>query len=772
MTESVYPDLKINGRLFPLWILKNYKKYKLDPIIKKEGDDPCNITSTEGMKELNKYQKFIGSYLDYRSPFKEILIYHGLGSGKTAATINMYNILFNYNPDWNVFVLTKASLEKSVWMKELPKWISPKYKEEMMANIRFVHYDSPRAEKDFIEIVKSVDVQRKNLYIIEEAHNFIRNVYNNLITKAGKRAIVIYDYIQREKKDNPNTRVVLLSGTPAVNSPFELALIFNLLRPDTFPMSEKEFNDIYITGDKIQTLKPENKNMFQRRIMGLVSYYYGATEDLFAKKNIIIKKMKMDKYQQEVYDHFSYIEKQLEKKNIKKGSGTKVYKSYTRQASNFVFPVISAQITGENRPRPSKFKLSEADIEKVLEGKTNKLLKNKSQDAATKLKNDIALYIETMKTYIETFDTYLRQKNSDDVTNNHTIQDDINIYKTEFKYKFKEFWNNYKNKSSVLVTMYACSAKMTAILFYMLRSPGPVLIYSNYVKVEGLEIFKIYLHAVGFTEHGKEEGKDYYRYVEYHGEIDQSIRATNLDKFNLKENLTGQLIKIILVSSAGSEGISLNNVRQVHVMEPYWNEVRIEQLIGRAVRQCSHKDLPMNDRIVDIYRYLSIREDDSDIKTTDQEINTLAKAKMDLIDSFLHTIREVAVDCELFKNHNMIKGKYNCFKFNEISYFEGFIGPAYKEDIYYDKKIDNGLNSQNSSVKKIKVIKIKGVYKIGEQFSDPENYWYNVETGIVYDYDLDYSIGKVYITNGIPNKLDKETYIIDQPIVVPSVEVV
>jgi hypothetical protein len=150
---------------------------------------------------------------------------------------------------------------------------------------------------------------------------------------------------------------------------------------------------------------------------------------------------------------------------------------------------------------------------------------------------------------------------------------------------------------------------------------------------------------------------------------------------------------------------------------------------------------------------------------------TLAKAKSSLIDTFLSTVKESAVDCELFKNHNMLGNPYQCFKFNEKSYFEGYIGPAYKDDIYYDKKIDNGLNSINSEIKKIKVMKIKAVYMIGEQYSEVDTYWFNTDTGVVYDFELDFPVGRVYITNGIANKLNKETYIIDQAIEIPEINV-
>ena len=357
--------------------------------------------------------------------------------------------------------------------------------------------------------------------------------------------------------------------------------------------------------------------------------------------------------------------------------------------------------------------------------------------------------------------------------NGYTIEDDIMIFKTTYKFKFKNFWENHKSKSLLLETLYSCSCKMTAIMFYMMRSKGPILVYSNYVRMEGLEIFKIYLRTIGFGQFGIDQNiQPFKSYTEFHGEIDADIRSKNIKNFNSPSNIDGSIIRVILISPAGAEGISLMNVKQVHVMEPYWNEVRIEQLIGRAVRQCSHKMLPMSERKVDIFRYLAIRSDNKkDKDTTDQEIYTLAKAKSNLIDTFLSTIKEIAVDCELFKEHNMLNGTYPCFKFDEKTYFEGYIGSAFKEDIYYDKKIDNGLNSSNSEIKRIRVVKIKAVHKIDNNYSEPMEYWFNPQTGILYDLELDFPIGKVYMTNGIANKLNKTTYIIDELIDIPEINV-
>ena len=72
--------------------------------------------------ELRKYQEFIGSYLDYKSPYHDILLYHGLGSGKSATAINIYNVLYNATSGWNVYLIIKASLHDNPWETDLKKF--------------------------------------------------------------------------------------------------------------------------------------------------------------------------------------------------------------------------------------------------------------------------------------------------------------------------------------------------------------------------------------------------------------------------------------------------------------------------------------------------------------------------------------------------------------------------------------------------------------------------------------------------------------------------
>ena len=787
--NNKYPEFKIDGRMFPLWILHNFKKYNLDPIISNNLDD-CNIKQNEDNNkkqiiELYKYQSFIGSYLDYKSPYRDILLYQDMGTGKTATALGVYNMLYNYNSNWNVFILIKAALKDDPWLSDIKKFISDKFKDNEMRekNIHFINYDSPFADTEFINVVKGADITKENIYIIDEAHAFISNVFTNFVENKGKRALTIYNYIQSEKINNKTTRIILLSGTPIVNNPYELVLIFNLLRPGIFPTNKIEFEELYIKSGKTSYLNPETKNMFQRRIIGLVSYYKPPEGNKFAEKNIMIKKIEMSEYQKDIYEHFEAIEKSLKnnKKNVKttnymnknsmNNNSSYVYSAYTRQSCNFVFPFVNKNINGENRPRPSKLNLDDDNADTLFGNNLIKLLKDMElKKDITKFKKNLFIYKNLLDEYINSFKNYLNEINNNDKINKHTLENDIEIFKNKYNMKFNIFWKEHNNKSKLLLALYDSSCKMTSSLFYIMKSKGPILYFSNYVKMEGLELFQVYLKYFGYTNYNdiSNKGINGYRYIEFHGDIDKNQRKINRVLFNKDENKYGENIKIMLFSPAGSVGISFMNIRQIHILDPYWNEVRIDQVIGRGIRSCSHKLLPLEERKVDVFRYLSILNN-TDKLTTDEKIYNNAKDKQNLINTFLKVLKEISVDCYLFKEHNMIKEKYKCFQFNESSYFDKQIGPAYIDDVYYDKKINDGLNKNGSKIKRIKVIKINAVIKLNDNnYSDTKVYWYNNVTGKVYDYELDYPIGKVHINNEIPNKLNNDIYIIDSLIDIPE----
>lgn len=779
--DPQYINLQANGRLFPTWILKNFKQYKLPPIMRKESDDPCNV---ETKLELRKYQEFVGAYLSPQSPYNSILLYHGLGSGKTATAINLMNIFYNYDYNVNFIVLIKAALRDDPWMIDLKRWLGRDASEQNVEsvsklnrfkNIHFVHYDSPFADNDFLNTMKTIDSSKPTMYIIDEAHNFIRNVYSNINSKIGKRAQTIYEFILKEKKENVTTRIILISATPAINVPFELALMFNLLRPGIFPNSETEFNRIFVTESTYPILNPQKKNLFQRRIIGLVSYYIGATPDLYAKQELKYIDLPMSEYQYNIYRIFEKLEAEIQKRARKYGKSSQLYRTYTRQASNFVFPYVNINVNGELRPRPGKFKINEKIADNVAKGKKMDISDVTERELLNK-------YMETIQYFLAETENYLKSIHKDDIKHGRTIIDDLNDFKAGyenvFNKKFLKFFYSDSPKSKLFQEMYNLSPKMTAIIFLSYISPGKVMVYTNYVVMEGIDVLKIYYRLAGFDDYIK--AKENMGFCEYHGRIDPKERIKIRSMFNSKDNIRGTKCKIIMLSPSATEGIQLLNIRQEHILEPYWTEVRIQQVIGRGVRQCSHKDLPLNERIVNIYRYKIIKPtqldpDDTQRISTDEYIEDQAKAKSNLIESFLSAMKEIAVDCELFRAHNMMSQSYYCFKFPEKSIMDVNVGPAYKEDIKDDIKYDSGLNSKNSRVERIKVIKINAVYRLNPEFetqpkySTPEKFWYNPKTGMVYDYETHYPVGIVEFINGIPNKLDKDTYIMSTIINIPSI---
>lgn len=733
-TNDNHINFKKNGKLFPTWITNNFKNYLLDAIKYDDANDPCSKSTTQIIeKKLHKYQSFIGTYLSLKSPYHDILLYHGLGSGKTISAINVFNVLFSANEDTVLFLFIKASLHDKPWMEYLNFWLE---KEKMMDKIQFIHYDAPNASTDFDKKLMSTKMVKNKLFIIEEAHNFIKNVYSNLSKQEGTKALLLYNGILAEKKTNKYVRVICLSGTPIIDTPYELAILFNLLRPNIFPNSEDEFNNIFLLNGKIN---PDTKNMFQRRIIGLVSHYAGNIRGRFASKKIIYVETKMSKYQQQVYNYYNDIESQKSKS---------LYRTYTRQSCNFVFPVISDFINGINRPRPKSFMITENDV-------TSNITDNKN----------VKKYLDTINKFVNSFDDYLSKSNEQDLVNKYTIFDDINNFVTNFisnnESNFDEFISF--NKHSILFSnMFACSHKMTRLIFNIFLSKGPVMIYSNFVAVEGLEILKIYLKYFGYSNFVENKNTTN-KYVEFLGGIDKKQREFILDNFNDKTNIHGNKIKIILISPAGSEGISLKNVRQVHILEPYWHNVRTEQIIGRAIRDCSHADLPISERHVDVYQYISTH--DIINITADQHIYSLSKEKDDLVNVFTELLREISVDCVLNKNHN--KSTYpncKCFQFEENKLLsENIDEPAYFENIYEDIKNNNGLNSPNSYVARVKVVKIKAIKLLkNNKHTEEEYFWLNDATGSVYDFITHMFVGKI-----MKQKLNDETYVIDKYVKVP-----
>ena len=281
-----------------------------------------------------------------------------------------------------------------------------------------------------------------------------------------------------------------------------------------------------------------------------------------------------------------------------------------------------------------------------------------------------------------------------------------NYNEDDYTKKIQEILNQlYDNKEQYLVKdLQLYSPKFHKILENLGKTKGSALIYSQFRTVEGIGVLKMVLKANGYAEFKIKKVKNTYvididkedynkpKYAEFTG--DKDITSILLDIFNnelsnvpkeivneldnlhSKEkeinngNLRGSLIKVMMITQSGSEGISLKNVRQVHLVEPYWNMVRMDQVIGRAARTGSHLALPKTERNIDVFKYLSsfskehlkerkIQKMDNG-RTTDQVINSIAEKKAEVMNSILNLLKSSAVDCHLHKkNHPDVE----CFSY-------------------------------------------------------------------------------------------------------------
>ena len=465
------------------------------------------------------------------------------------------------------------------------------------------------------------------------------------------------------------------------------------------PDTEKEFREMFIDTENFM-VKPRVRLPLMARLSGLISYYKGGKADLMAQVTkdeevfVDMSDLQLKKYTDQ---RKSEIDKELRQAKKKPAPGVQyadltksvnsTFKIFSRAACNYVFP-------GElERPQPADFR----DVLKMIGDRAEKTEEGEEPGAeADIITNEDAVPVDVPKVVEEstTYEAALVKAVADLRANAAT-------------YFSRESLPN-------------CSPKFQAIINRIQESRGPALVYSNFKTLEGVGLFGVALETQmamkkfditpvgGNWEISSETltgvaGTRFY--ITYTGDEDRQKRKILLDIFNGKwqklpgtlakqikdmtgqeNNLTGNVVKVFMITQSGAEGISLANVRQVHIMEPYWNYVRLDQVKGRAIRICSHMDLPPEERTVDVFTYISkfsqkqIKDravietlmNFDEGKSTDEQIFSLLKAKKKLADSILDTMKQSAVDCELNATEN---GTVACYRFAGVPSMEPMFHP-------------------------------------------------------------------------------------------------
>jgi hypothetical protein len=481
------------------------------------------------------------------------------------------------------------------------------------------------------------------------------------------------------------------------------------------PQTTKKFNELFVTPSNEMKLK----ELFQRRIVGLVSYLgdkrelmpdmIKSTDKEGNESDIHMEYVTMSPHQVDVYEETRKAERkqeEIEKNNQKKKGNKDVekkssYRVFSRSACNFTFPVEMP------RPMPTKKKGKKGEEENTID--------EDDIDAVTEeeKKNDERYNIEDI------IEEKIEKKVSGEEMN-------IDVYASEIAKVLKEFNNNpslyfetniekyIKHSASNQTTLDKYSPKFVKILKHLMSSDnqGCQLLYTNFRKLEGIGIFRIALLYHGYKElkivknpngdynavlRGMYDDSQYIDtkvfalytgtetkeeleiirniYNNEHNKLPQTIQK-DLKKI-YKElpdgNLYGEMIQLLMITKSGAEGIDLKNVRFVHIMEPYWHHVRINQVIGRARRICSHANLPEEMQTVKVFMYISVLPEEVmktdkyvDLRyvdnglTTDENLNSVMERKHKLSQMFLNSLKEVSIDCIV---NYASEGKGRCYHF-------------------------------------------------------------------------------------------------------------
>lgn len=554
-----YP--KLNDKDFGTKINKMFKKYEI-PDKKKSLKEICYPDKYK----FQLPQLFLADFMSPSTPYKGLLVYHGIGSGKTCTSIR---IAEKWKHKKKIIILVPASLRGN-------------YRGELRGECgKYFYMTKDETEKikkldpfdnEYTEIIKKTNERINKYYEIYSYNKFVLEVekgnidlnntlmivdeIQNMISEDGKFYATLYEAVKNAPDD---FRLVLLSATPMFNKPREFGLIMKLLRED-FPTGsnfDKKFIKQTIKKNET-TFEPKNIDEFKKLINGYVSYYRGAPPYVYPELIIKYVNCEMSEFQ---------------------------YNGYKR--------VISAE----------KRKFFYQDI--------------------IDLPNEF----------------YLGTRMISNVAFPNQQIGDIG---------YKSF-----NKSHILKSLKTYSIKFYKIIKKIKKCHGKVFVYSNFKEYGGIKSFINVLDAYGYKNY-ENDGPGRKRYAIWSGDTDDIMKDEIKTIYNRDDNIDGNKIKIILGSPSIKEGVSLLAVRQVHIIEPYWNIKRIEQIIGRASRFCSHKKLPEEERNVKVYIYVATHPKEK--RTVDEYIKLLAFRKDNLINKFEKIIKETSIDCRLNKNANVYKG--------------------------------------------------------------------------------------------------------------------
>lgn len=729
--DYLYPNLNDPNFIVKIAEKKEFQDTKYDGTIydiKERADILANAEF-----ELSPHQAFVRNFLSSQTPYNSLLLFHGLGSGKTCSAIGVCEEQRDYlktmgiskriiivaspnvQDNFRVQLFDERKLKEGpggIWTmrgcigNKLLKEVNPMNmkglsREKIISQIKtlinnaylflgygeFANYIAKTENLELYRekrndttrndttrnVTKKEKLYERNLQnefnnrliVIDEIHN-IRD------SEEGDNKVVASQLMNLVKKAK-NLRLLLLSATPMYNSYKEIVWLLNLMNLNDRRASI-EIRDIFDKNGNFKTNASGDeigKELLIRKATGYVSFIRGDNPYTFPFRIYPSVFSKANTFEVLHYPDF-----QMNKKPIERDAE---FERYLKMVQTYAIEIGSYQSIGYkyiiDTLRNREMSLT------TKEGQVRQMPSFDNMDSfgyhllRVPLEALIIVYpIENLEDQSE--ESFI---NSSDLTGKRGLKRLMNYIDTvtppimgDFEYKPETLTKYGRIFSPKEIGQY--SSKMKSICDNVVNSEGVILIYSEYIP-GGVIPMALALEEHGFLRYGQ-KSKNLFkespvepidvitgeprklktdknfkpaRYIMITGnprlspDNDADIKAaTGLD------NKDGHKIKVIIISRAGSEGVDFKFIRQVHILEPWYNMNRIEQIIGRAVRNFSHKDLPFEKRNVQIFMYGSILEENEE--AADMYVYRAANYKAVQIGRVTRVLKETAVDCII--NHD------------------------------------------------------------------------------------------------------------------------
>lgn len=676
---KMYPnqgvDIDSGINYYPEFRDKNFNKkifYKQEFLLNKTPKKTKKVNVEElsrqecGSKnffKLSNGQKFIKTFLSPETPYNGSLLFYGTGVGKTCATISIVEQYMEELIQTNkkVYILLnpsiKANFVKNIFNIEKLKQGKPENQCTGMKYLNLIDYNSNISYDDVKKKVMSIINSRYKFMGYQEFANFIeaienksygsldeemkerivnkkiKNLFSNSILvideahniKEGgsKKEKILPPILERIISLSENMKLLLLSATPMFDNVTEIRFLLNLLlMNDNRPIIK--YKELF---DKVGNLTEDGLNNLIFNSRGYISYLRGEDPIKFPIR-----------LYPDIYNHpliiKNYPEIDIEGNEIPEENRINVLKILG-------CPMINQQLLDYNTMIETDTKYGAFDQMGIM--LSNITFPSTSDSLKMKIGN-IGFSNIFSKTKIGNQNGYKIKKTEH---NNFLDEDIINSYSSKLYTIFK----NIKNKD------------------------GIIFIYSQFIH-SGILPLALMLEYNGYTflNGNKEEtlldcpnkkpkisiGGNKLRFIIISGE--QSLSKNSYAEYIKLEsnNQNGELVKIILGTETAAEGLDFSYIREVHILDPWHHTNKTEQIIGRAVRYCSHINLPFEKRnvIVNLYASTLSLHPNKDIETIDLKTYRTAENKSKQMAKVEYILKQNAVDCNINKESNKFVGEF------------------------------------------------------------------------------------------------------------------